>query len=72
MSASITHDFTIVSNTPIKGVALIMPLNEDAYSYITDELDYASLEDGSVPLWIDRIGDFMSDAASAHMSCAYC
>ena len=64
-------DFTIVSNTPLTGVCLVMPQNEDAFSYIVDELNYHILEDGSAPLFTEAVGDFISDAEQAHLSCSY-
>ena len=66
-----SFDFEIVSNTLISGVSLIMPLNEQAYDYVTDECDYDTLKDGSVPLFNEVVGDFISDAESAHLSCNY-
>ena len=35
-----TYDFTIVSNQFINGLSLVMPMNEQAYSYIKNELEY--------------------------------
>ena len=66
---SISYDFTIVSGTPCNGVSLVMAQNEDAFSYITDELGYTTLADGSAPIWEEAVGDFISDAGQAHMSC---
>ena len=68
---SITYDFTIVSGTPINGVSLVMAQNEDAFSYLTDELEYHILSDGSAPLFTEAVGDFISDAEQAHMCCNY-
>lgn len=66
-----SFDFEIVSNTLISGVSLIMPLNEQAYDYVTGECDYDILKDGTVPVFTDVVGDFISDAESAHLSCNY-
>ena len=68
---SVCYDFTIVSNTPINGIALVQPLNEQAYNYIVDELEYSTLSDGSCPLFASRVGDFISDAESAHLCTSY-
>ena len=68
---STSFDFTIVSGTPISGVSLVMPQNEDAYTYIVDELNYHILEDGSAPLFTEAVGDFINDAESAHLCCNY-
>ena len=48
-----------------------MPMNEQAFDYVTGECDYETLKDGSVPLFNDVIGDFISDAESAHFACNY-
>ena len=48
-----------------------MPLNECALEYLTGEAEMTTLRDGSAPLSIDNIGDFMSDAAWAHLACDY-
>lgn len=66
-----TYDFTIVSNQFINGLSLVMPMNEQAYSYITDELEYTTLKDGSAPVFNEAIGDFICDAEAAHLSCEY-
>ena len=66
-----TYDFTIVSNELINGLSLVMPMNEQAYSYITNELEYTTLKDGSAPVFNEVVGDFISDAEAAHLSCEY-
>ena len=48
-----------------------MAQNEDAFSYIQDELEYHTLSDGSAPLFTEAVGDFISDAENAHLSCSY-
>ena len=48
-----------------------MPLNESALDYLTDEADMTTLRDGSAPLSIDNVGDFISDAGHAHFACDY-
>lgn len=66
-----SFDFEIVSNTLVPGLTLVMPMNETAFDYVAEECDYTVLKDGSVPLYSDVIGDFISDAESAHLSCNY-
>ena len=66
-----TYDFTIVSNEFINGLSLVMPMNEQAYSYITNELGYTTLKDGSAPVFNEVVGDFICDAEAAHLSCEY-
>ena len=64
-----TYDFTIISNTAIPGVSLVVSHNEDAFSYITEEENMGCLKDGSVPLATDKVGDFISDAGWDKYSC---
>ena len=66
-----TFDFEIVSNTLVQGLTLVMPMNETAFDYVKDECNYTVLKDGSVPLFADHVGDFISDAESAHFACSY-
>ena len=68
---SVCYDFSVISDTPINGIALVQPLNEEAYNYIVDELEYTTLSDGSCPLFTDKVGDFISDAECAHLSTSY-
>lgn len=68
---SVNYDFTVVSDTPISGIALVMAQTEEAYNYIVDELEYTTLSDGSCPLFTDKVGDFISDAECAHLSTSY-
>ena len=68
---STTFDFQIVANTSIPGLSLVMPQNEDAYNYLTEEADIAVLADGTAPLFTDNVGDFISDAGWAQLSTSY-
>ena len=68
---SITYDFTIVSDTPVAGIALVQAQNEDAWNYIHDELGFETLSDGSAPVWKDTVGDFISNAGCAQLTCSY-
>jgi hypothetical protein len=65
-----TADFQLVSPTQIPGITLIMPMNEDAFSYLTDEALLSTLNDGSAPLATERVNHFVSDAGKAHFYCA--
>ena len=65
---AVTTDFQIISNTAIPGLSLVMPLNEDAYNYLTEESGHSVLADGSAPLFTDNVGDFISDAGWAQLS----
>ena len=68
---STTFDFQIVANTSIPGLSLVLPQNEDAYNYLTEEADIAVLADGTAPLFTDNVGDFISDAGWAQLSTSY-
>lgn len=65
-----TFDFQIISDTLVPGISLVVAQNEDAFSYLTKEEEYAYLNDGSVPLVNEAIGDFISDAEHAHFCAA--
>lgn len=68
---SVSFDFTIISDTSVPGISLVMAQNEQAFSYLTDEEDYTTLKDGSAPIRTDAVGDFISDCAQAHLCCDY-
>ena len=68
---SVSFDFTIISDTNVPGISLVMAKHEDAFNYLTDEEDYTTLRDGSAPIRTDAVGDFISDAAEAHFCCDY-
>jgi len=48
-----------------------MPLNETAFTYLTEEAEMAVLPDGSAPIFTDNAGDFLTDASYAHLVCNY-
>lgn len=66
---SVTFDFQIVS-TDIPGMSLVIAQNEDAFSFVTDELDLNTLPDGSAPLSDSHIVEFIADAENAHLCSA--
>ena len=65
------YDFTIVAVTEVPGISLVYPHNEDAYNYLTEEVDMATLSDGSAPISRSRVGDFINDAEYAHLCTEY-
>ena len=67
---SISYDFQIISNTAVPGLSLVMPMNEDAFSYLEDE-QMTILPNGSAPIDTDSVGDFISDAEWSHFCSAY-
>ena len=66
-----TYDFQIISQTDVPGISLVVAQNEDAFRYLVDEVHYHILSDGSAPLFTESVGDFISDAGHAHLSCTY-
>ncbi len=62
-------DFSIINETDVSGISLIVARNEDAYQYLWDETDYTILKDGSAPVPNEVLGDFISDASWAHLCC---
>jgi hypothetical protein len=68
--STFTYDFQIF-DTELAGVSLVCAQNEDAFRYLVDETDYSIFEDGTTPLFSERIGDFVSDAEHAHLCCEF-
>ena len=68
---SVQFDFTIISDTSVPGISLVMASNEDAFNYLTEEEDYTTLKDGSAPIRTECVGDFISDAEQAHFCSNY-
>lgn len=64
-----SFDFTIISQTEIPGMSLIVANNEDAFNYLTDEAHMDTIEDGSAPCFDFNIGDFISDSGWEKYSC---
>ena len=67
---SITYDFEIVG-TNLSGVSLVCAQNEDAFRFLVDEAHFTVFSDGSAALFDENVGDFISDAESAHLCCNY-
>ena len=67
---SITYDFEIV-DTNLAGVSLVCAQNEDAFRFLIDEAHFTVFSDGSAALFDENVGDFISDAESAHLCCNY-
>ena len=67
---SITYDFEIVG-TNLAGVSLVCAQNEDAFRFLVDEAHFTVFSDGSAALFDENVGDFISDAESAHLCCNY-
>ena len=65
-----TFDFQIVARTDVPGISLVVAQNEDAFSYLTEEEDFAYFTDGTVPLATDRVSDFIYDAECAQLCSA--
>ena len=52
-------------------MSLVMSMNEDAFSFITDEADMTTIADGSAPLDNSRLSDFIETAERAQLSCDF-
>jgi len=65
-----TYDFTIIANTDVSGMSLVVAQNEDAFSYLTQEEEFGYFQDGIVPLATDRITRFIVDAERSQLSSA--
>ncbi len=63
---SVAYDFQIIT-TDIPGVCKVMSMNEDAFSYLTDECDYATLPDGSAPLGDSKVAHFIETSEQAQL-----
>ena len=63
---STTFDFQIIS-TEIPGVSLVMSMNEDAFSYITEECDLATLPNGAAPLADTKVAHFLETSEQAQL-----
>ena len=68
---SVNFDFEIIGRSGVDGISLIVARNEDAFRYLTDEIDMCIMDDGTAPLATEHVGDFISDASWAHLSCEY-
>ena len=62
----VTYDFHIVK-TSVPGIRMVISQNEDAFSYITDECNYASLPDGSVPISDVKVARFVETSEQAQL-----
>ena len=61
-----TFDFQIVA-TDKPGMSLVMSMNEDAFSYITDEAELDVLPDGSAPIFDFNVRDFVETSEQHHL-----
>lgn len=65
---SITFDFKIIRSS-ISGLSQIEPQNEDAFTYLTDEMKYTIMSNGVAPLFDDEVDSFVTKASWAHLCC---
>ena len=59
-------DFKIVVNKSIGGMTIVHSLTEDAFDFITDELQFGYLPNGDVVMDTDDVDAFVSEAENAH------
>ena len=64
-----SFDFTIISETEIPGMSLIVANNEDAFRFMTEEEQLDIISDGSAPVFNFNVGDFVSDAGWEKYTC---
>ena len=62
-------DFQIIAYTDVPGISLVVAQNEDAFVYATETEDMDCLQDGSMPLASDKVGDFICDCGWDNFSC---
>ena len=67
---TVTYDFQLL-NSGVPGMSLVMSMNEDAFSFITDEADMTTIADGSAPLDNSRLSDFIEIAERAQLCCGF-
>mgnify|MGYP001215402664 CR=1 FL=1 len=67
---NVTYDFQLL-NSGVPGMSLVMSMNEDAFSFITDESDMTIIADGSAPLDNSRLSAFIENAERAHFACDF-
>ena len=65
-SLSVSFDFQIVTSD-VPGISLVLSMNEDAFIFVTDELQLKTLPDGSAPLSDSHLVEFITDAENAHL-----
>ena len=66
---TVTADFTLIADTKVPGISLVMPMNSDALDYLTEEADMTTLSDGFAPIATEKLYDFNDDAEKAHLWC---
>ena len=66
---SYSVDFKLITDTKVPGIALVMPMNTEAYDFLTEEADMHTLNDGSAPMAGEMLADFVDDAEQAHLIC---
>ena len=65
---SLIYDFHIDTSTFV-GMSLIEPKTEQGYAYLIEETEYPINAEGSSEISKQDVGDFISDATWAHLSC---
>ena len=67
---AITYDFTLLSSG-VPGMSLVMSNNEEAYDFLTGEMDMMTISNGSAPLDNNRLSTFAESAENAHLACDF-
>lgn len=58
-------DFKIIVDKSVKGLTLIHPMNEEAFDFITDELQFGYLPNGDVAMDTSDVDAFVAEAEEA-------
>lgn len=58
-------DFKIVVNNSVAGISIIHSMNEQAFDFITDELQFGYLPNGDVALDSADVDAFVAEAEEA-------
>jgi len=61
-----TFDFQIIT-TDVPGISLVMSMNEDAFSYITEECELTTLPNGAAPLADTKVPHFLETSEQAQL-----
>ena len=58
-------DFKLVVDKSVKGITIVHSMNEDAFDFITEELQFGYLPNGDIAMDTDDVAAFISEAEEA-------
>lgn len=62
-----TADYTIVVDNSVAGISIVHSMNEDAFNFITEELEYGALPNGDVAIDTADVDTFIYEAELSHL-----